>query len=440
LPRPVPHIDPPFEIPPEDELPELPPMGHIGAIAGAEPEEKPRQVGLLGEDVRSKKLVAVSLAASLCMCFFGANKSGKSYTLGTMLEMFLQQLGMVNLLDHPVCAIYFHLHRNGGYLPELLSAVFPNVRKDEARVLAHIYETQPQGIKDVVLVTLGDVAKKQAENPHVKVVGLQSALREQGMDVLRILLGLQQGSGSPLYVRKVEAVIRRLIKEPGMVLTWERLIRALLMEKFDKGERRRLLERLAQVKPFINDSQELKALIQPGRLIIVDISDMWEDPEQAVQLCMAAMRILCMGEERLKADACPLLVAIDEAHKFFIHTEMAQQLEYMVRERRHLGLNLLFGSQDPKSIPGEVLALMDLVGVLRHDSPEWNACLAKHIHRFKELKPRHTRDLRSGAMWLWAKDWKVMSEKWDSGLPLQLVMVRPRVTLHGGQTRAPGSM
>jgi DNA helicase HerA-like ATPase len=229
------------------------------------------------------------------------------------------------------------------------------------------------------------------------------------------------------------------LKDKGQVLTWERLIKALLLEKFDKGERRRLMERLEQVRPFIDDSAEMKGLIQLGRLIIVDISDMWEDPEQSVLLCAVAMRILCMGEERRKAGACPLLVAIDEAHKFFIHPVLSRQLEYMVRERRHLGLNLIFGSQDPQSIPGEVLALMDVVGMLQHDSPDWIRYLARHISAFKGVRTKLTKKMAPGLMLMWAKKWCVLSEDWDPQ-ELRLVLVRPRVTLHGGETRAPGAM
>jgi hypothetical protein len=151
-------------------------------------------------------------------------------------------------------------------------------------------------------------------------------------------------------------------------------------------------------------------------------------------------RVFCMGEERKQQGACPLVVLYDEAHKFFEHRPTAKLLTYLVRERRHLGLNLIFGSQDPMSVTGEVIGLLDVLGLLQTDCPEWLRYLSRYNEAFKRLKVKHTGKLPAGVMWLWAKHWAVIDEEWwDRDEPFLPLQVRPRVTLHGGETRGAGA-
>jgi hypothetical protein len=131
-----------------------------------------------------------------------------------------------------------------------------------------------------------------------------------------------------------------------------------------------------------------------------------------------------------------LLVFYDEAHKFAGSPAVRRQMGTLVRERRHLGVSVIVSSQDPLSVPEEILPLLDCVGVCRHDSREWSRQLGKVARALGGLGPERTRELPPGTLWLWARDWHVV----DEGLtgPIEgpvLLDMRPRLSQHGGATR-----
>ena len=138
---------------------------------------------------------------------------------------------------------------------------------------------------------------------------------------------------------------------------------------------------------------------------------------------------------------CPVVVAYDEAHKFARCKMIRQQMITIAAERRHLGVSLLISSQDPTSIPEEVLPLLDGIGVFQHDSPGWNRCLAQANQAFGGLTTRMTSSLQTGQMWFWSKNWIMMN--WENhGVDfhghLILMEVRPRAAQHGGATKQYG--
>ncbi len=117
------------------------------------------------------------------------------------------------------------------------------------------------------------------------------------------------------------------------------------------------------------------------------------------------------------------------------HRALRAQLEYIVRERRHLRASVVVLSQDPMSVPPVLLSLLDAVGVFRTDAQAWLDHLGRQIAAFRGLRAEALTGLPAGHLLLWARDW------WEAGgrreLPGRLVhlSVRPRLSHHGGETR-----
>src|SRR5207237_396812 len=131
-----------------------------------------------------------------------------------------------------------------------------------------------------------------------------------------------------------------------------------------------------------------------------------------------------------------LVLFYDEAHKFAQSPVIREQMRTLVRERRHLDVNIILSSQDPPSVPQDLLPLLDGIGLFTHESEVWNRCLGRACHAFSELNTAATSVLPAGVMWFWSRDW-LMFDQSDGAFDgrLMLVDVRPRASHHGGATR-----
>jgi hypothetical protein len=429
---------PSFELPQDwSDLSKVP-LLRLGAIASATPGELPPQFGLIGRCYKHNNPIGLNLNGCLAMGLFGDNRSGKSYVLGSILEMALAQHTAISRILRPFCSVFLHYHQNASYQPELLTSTHGNDEPRELSRLLHQYRALPQGLRDVVLFTLPQkVDELRTLFPWVQVHALRFALRELSGDGLRELLGIDHDA-MPLYARRLSQLVRKLAGM-GQALTFKRLLHEVLLLDLEPMVRKNLILRLQLVRPWIDDRRGVRRFIKPGRLLIVDIRDEWLNRDQALLLSTLATTALILHPNQRKEDACPLLLAIDEAHKFANHPPMAQLIENLVRERRHLRLSLILASQDPGSLPPRILPLLDTIGVLRMPSTEWLKDLAKHIGALRKLKPEHTENLPTGTLWFWAKEWLIIDEDLLDYETVRegplLIEARPRIARHGGATR-----
>jgi hypothetical protein len=442
-PKPLPGLALPCSFPDDWDLRyERAPLLRLAAIAGSTggPDTLPPHFGLIGHRVRgrSRRPFGVDLTRPFAAALFGTNRSGKSYAKAALIEMLLMPIRSISRLRRARCVIAFHCHPTASYPPELLTSVFPNLKPAEAETLLYDFYTEPTELTDVVvLAPLSQVARLRRLYPHVQVLPIEFPLRSLGLDDLRTLLGLSEKQ-QPLYARQVERLLRELYAS-GEPLTFRRLIEGIKSLRLDAAARRRLLQRLELVRPWVNDRAELRELIRPGRLILVDLRDPMLDREKTMDLCALLSSVLALHPDQRREEACDLVLAYDEAHKFMGHAGLRRLIVTGVRERRHLHLSVLLASQDPQSLPEEVLPLLDMVGVFQHGSQEWNKHLGKHIAVFRELKASLTAKLPVGTMIFWAKEWIQYDEEMDDPRDtLHLIEVRPRVSYHGGDDEVAG--
>ena len=90
-------------------------------------EESP-QYGLLGIAPNNRK-IALDLNGCNTISLFGVPGAGKSYTLGTIVEMAVKNIQKINSLPSPLASVIFHFHESEDYPPEFVSMRHKNNNK-----------------------------------------------------------------------------------------------------------------------------------------------------------------------------------------------------------------------------------------------------------------------------------------------------------------------
>ncbi len=412
----------------DDPYYELSPYAYAGCDA------LPRQFGVIGTCADSGELIASDFGGCFAHAFFGTPHSGKTYAEGVYLESALLHNPYQTRLPYPLCALSFGFGRHGGgsHMAEQMVARYPNHDPAEVRRLVHDHGTLPQGIEDVVGLTVSRQAGALREqHPHSQVLPLRFPCCQLGIDNLKRMM-IMDDQAHTLMAEQVSELVDGLPHG----FTKEDLIGRALRRRFaHKGIKRLVLKRLRLACQLIDDECDVRGLIRPGRLIAVELRDMWLPWTRAMKLFQVVLDVMVMGEGGLP---CNLLLAIGEAHKFLKDPGVRETVEELIKERRHLGLSVVLSSQDPTAVPRSTLAEMDGVGLFRMDSER----LVKHVGRdfvaFKQLTARDTAALKDGQMFFWSQKWHVPDAPGTLDGYLVKVQVRPRMSHHGGATRVAG--
>ena len=70
--------------------------------------------------------IALDLDGCNTLSLFGVQGSGKSYTLGTVIESAVMAIPGLNQLPHPLASVVFHFHQTQDYPPEFVAMESPN--------------------------------------------------------------------------------------------------------------------------------------------------------------------------------------------------------------------------------------------------------------------------------------------------------------------------
>jgi DNA phosphorothioation-dependent restriction protein DptH len=111
--------------------------------------------------------------------------------------------------------------------------------------------------------------------------------------------------------------------------------------------------------------------------------------------------------------------------------DLTTHIVEVIRQMRHQGVSLLIASQDPPSLPTEIIELSSMVILHRFNSPQWLRHLQKSISALSHLSSSQMAGLGPGEAYIWAtkSSERVFTQK---ALKTQL---RPRLTKHGGGTK-----
>lgn len=383
------------------------------------------QYGILGKMVSNGRKVALDLDGCNTISLFGVQGAGKSYTIGSVVEMTLKQFSNINLLPSPLAGVIFHYSDSMDYAPEFTSMVYPN---DEARQLATLkaeYGAEPGSIKDVVLLAPeSQVETRQEEYPDLEVhrIGFDSS--ELGVKEWMFLLGAMGNDST--YIKELKQIMKGCRHDMSL----ENIRKGVEESPYMSTSQRTLAtQKLDFASEYITDGVKLQQFMKPGRLIIVDLRDEFIEKDEALGLFVVMLNIFS-GVKTVAGQKFNKFIVFDEAHKYMNNKDLVDSITTAIREMRHKGVSIMIASQDPMSLPTEIIELSSIVVLHRFSSPAWVKHVQKAITPLQTLTATEMAQLGSGEALLWASK---ATDKTVTMRPIK-ISIRPRVTKHGGDT------
>ena len=227
------------------------------------------------------------------------------------------------------------------------------------------------------------------------------------------------------YIRQINRVMKSLRHD----LTLEGLRQGITETSLPEHLKDLARMRLDLASDYIDDQTQLRSLIIPGRLIIVDLRDEFIEKDEALGLFIVLMQIF--ADAKYNGESFNKLVVFDEAHKYVENDDLVAGLVEVVREMRHKGTSIMVASQDPPSVPVSLIELSSHIILHKFNSPAWLKHIQKANAALAGLTPEKMAHLKPGEAYVWSS--KATDEAFSKGAVR--VRLRPRVTLHGGGTK-----
>lgn len=380
------------------------------------------QFGLLGE-VAGRK-VALDLNETHTISLFGVQGGGKSYTLGTIIEMATMPIFGINQLPSPLASVIFHYSNTQEYAPEFVSMNQANTEVQQIATLKARYGADGHALQDILLLAPQDkVEERQREYPDLTVKPLLFSASELQVSHWQFLLNAV-GNNS-MYMRQFKSLMREHRKDLKISVLRE----AVENSTMTPSARELALARLDLAADYIHDDAQISSFLRPGRLLIVDLRDEFIEKSEALSLFVILLQLFADA----KFDDRPFnkLVVFDEAHKYIDDPELIGNVVEIIREMRHKGTSILLASQDPSSVPVKMIELSTQIILHKFNSPAWLRHIQKANAALASLTPNGMAELRPGEAFIWS------SKASDAAFTSRAMKIsgRPRVSRHGGDTK-----
>ena len=383
------------------------------------------QYGIIGKMNSNGRVIGLDLNECNTISLFGVQGAGKSYTIGSITEMVLRQFSKVNKLPAPMASVIFHYSDSMDYAPEFTSMVYPN---DEAGQLAKLkaeYGAEPGNIKDVVLLAPeSQVETRKAEYPDIDVHSIGFDSSELAVRDWMFLLGAMGNDST--YIKELKQIMKSCRNDISLVNIRNGVANSNHMST---SQRSLAEQKLDFAEEYITDGNKLQQYLKPGRLIIVDLRDEFIEKDEALGLFVVMLNIFS-SVMKVDGRAFNKFIVFDEAHKYMNNKELVGSITTAIREMRHKGVSIMMASQDPMSLPTEIIELSSIVVMHRFSSPAWVKHVQKAITPLQTLTATEMAALGSGEAYLWANK---ATDKAITQRPIK-ISIRPRVTKHGGDT------
>ncbi len=380
------------------------------------------QYGLLGE-VSGRK-IALDLNQTHTISLFGVQGGGKSYTLGTIVEMATMPVDKINFLQKPLATVIFHYSSTQDYKPEFTSMIDGNNDEHQCKILEEKYGARPEGLKDIILLTPEDkLEERREEYPSLSVYPLKFSSSELQAGHWRFLMGAVGNKAN--YIRQLNLIMRSMRNN----LTIEGLRQGVENSSLPDQVKELANMRLDLAAQYIDDTIHISSLIRPGRLIIVDLRDEFIEKDEALGLFVVLLQIF--SDAKFDNKSFNKLIVFDECHKYIDSHDLVAGLVEVVREMRHKGTSIMVASQDPPSVPISLIELSTQIILHKFNSPAWLKHIQKASSSLNELTAQKMANLKPGEAYVWSG--KASDEAFCRGAVR--INCRPRVTLHGGYTK-----
>lgn len=384
------------------------------------------QYGILGKVIANGKPIALDLSETNTISLFGVQGGGKSYTIGTITEMVLKQFSHINELPAPLAGVIFHYSESMDYEPEFTSMIKPNDKAEELRKLKEGYNANPASLSDVIILTpKAKVNERREQFPSVDVFPISFNSNELSVQDWMFLLGAIGNDSS--YIRQLKAIMRNIRDNISLNGLRNNVADSTLLSNSQKTLAE---QRIQFADEYIDDSSAIRDLLRPGRLIIVDLRDEFIEKDEALGLFVVMLNIFS-SVKTFNSIPFNKFIVFDEAHKYMDNKDLTNSIVTSIREMRHKGVSIMIASQDPLSLPNEIIELSSIVLLHKFNSPQWVKHIQKSITQLSHLTPLELSSLSPGEGYLWA------TKSTDKGIMNRPVKVstRPRVTKHGGETK-----
>jgi DNA helicase HerA-like ATPase len=289
------------------------------------------------------------------------------------------------------------------------------------------YRATPRGVAEVVVLVPQDLVEERVNDfPGLEVLPLVLAPDELSLNDWRLLMGVE--GGDQLYVKAMSNVFRTLRGK----LTLRSLRRAVESSRLTPAQKDLAATRIEFVESFVSDGAGVGRHIRAGRLLLVDVRDPWIEEENALALFMVMLRLASQATGQ-RGETFNKLIVFDEAHKYISNPRLTKAIVETVREMRHKGTTVVLASQNPPSIPKEIIELSSVIVSHKFTSPQWLEHIKKVNAAFgKDLTPARLATLKPGEAFVWS------SGPTEELKRPQRVTMRPRLSRHGGATRRAG--
>ena len=380
------------------------------------------QFGLLGE-VAGRK-IALDLNETHTISLFGVQGGGKSYTLGTIIEMATMSIPGINRLPSPLASVIFHYSNTQEYAPEFVSMAQANLEAQQLATLKARYGAEGHALQDILLLAPQDkVEDRQREYPGLTVRPLLFSANELQVSHWQFLLNAV-GNNS-MYMRQFKSLMREHRKDLKIGVLRE----AVENSTMTPAAKELALARLDLAADYIHDDAQISSFLIPGRLIIVDLRDEFIEKSEALSLFVILLQLF--ADAKVDGQAFNKLVVFDEAHKYIDDPELIGNVVEIIREMRHKGTSILLASQDPSSVPVKMIELSTQIILHKFNSPAWLRHIQKANAALASLTPNGMAELRPGEAYIWS------SKASDGAFSSRAMKItgRPRVSRHGGDTK-----
>ena len=383
------------------------------------------QYGIIGRTINGNRKIALDLSETNTISVFGVQGGGKSYTIGTVSEMTLKQFPEINLLPGPMASVIFHYSESLDYAPEFTSMVYPN---DDARQLAKLkdqYGAEPGSISDVIMLAPEDkVEERQEEYPSIQVLPIK--FHSKDLNVQDWMFLLKAVGNDSTYITQLKAIMRANRKDLNIEDLKDSVESSSLLSASQKSLAK---QRLSFAEEYIDDTMRLGEILRPGRLIIVDLRDEFIEKDDALGLFVIMLNIFS-GVKQYEGKGFNKFIVFDEAHKYMNNKDLTSTIVTAIREMRHKGVSMMIASQDPMSLPTDIIELSSVMLLHRFNSPQWVKHVQHSITQLQNLTASDMASLGTGEAYLWATK---ATDKGVTNRPVK-ISTRPRVTKHGGDT------
>ncbi|KAJ3549529.1 hypothetical protein NMY22_g852 [Coprinellus aureogranulatus] len=304
----------------------------------------------------------------------GVQGSGKSHTLGAILEsMLISRFSPIGQLNRPLCGLVLHYGEAGhGALP------------NEAAWLCTSESSLVKGPPVKVYVShssLNTMRKVYAPlGSKVVVEPLYFKRKELDSHAVLSMMAIGSSESAPLYMQIILTILREL-GENYDFKTFEKQLEKQ-REKFNPAQQTGLEQRMSLLTSFLEPPGLTKSSTQdrfaPGQLTIVDLSDPFLDEGAACGLFDIIIRLFVRAEVNTGK-----VLVVDEAHKYLSPNRSASGLTKtllrLIRQQRHLAMRVLISTQEPTVVPKTVLDLCSVTILHRFTSPAWWQHLIQHV-------------------------------------------------------------